>query len=164
MVVEFVLLHFGGGDLHAALDLVFGVRRTATQALLQLFQCAGHDKDSDDVALEQWVGQRGLAHLRGALHVDVEQEVGADREFVLHLALERAVDVAVHVGVFVEMPFGFDLLLRRWRGRRSSSRRGLFRLRVAGGWWRSRPARARALQRAYGRRVWFCHYRRGRRQ
>ena len=110
MVVEFVLLHFSGRDLHAPLDLVFGVRRTTTQALLQLFQCAGHDKDSDDVALEQWVGQRGLAHLRGALHVDVEQEVGADREFVLHLAFERAVNVTVDVGVFVEMPFG-DLLL-----------------------------------------------------
>lgn len=103
VIVVRALLHLFDGDLHAALDLVFGVGAAPAEPGFQLFDGGRHDKDGGDFAFEKGVVLGGLAHLSGALHIDVEEEIGAGGELVLHLAFEGAVEVTMNVGVFVEI-------------------------------------------------------------
>lgn len=108
MVVMWTLFHLFDCHLHPALHFVFCVGAAAAEAGFELFDGWRHYEDGAHIAFEQGIVLRGLAHLRGALHIDVEQQIGACGELVLYLAFEGAVKVAVDVGVFVKIA-GFDL-------------------------------------------------------
>lgn len=103
VIVAFALFYFLAGDTEASLNFGFVVGAALPEAAFEFLHDGGHDKHGDDLPPEQRIFPARFPKGFCALHVDIQEQVGACGELVLNLTLEGAVAVGVDVGVFVKI-------------------------------------------------------------
>ena len=105
--------HFGGGVAKARGDLIFALGAALAQAAAEFIESRRHYENIGERVLDESV--RTLADAGGAERIDIEQDIDAMLQLRDDGGLERAVMVAVDLGVFQEIS-GLDVGLECFLG------------------------------------------------
>src|SRR6185437_3184159 len=104
VVVFAEMLHLDAGVLQPATD---GIRTVLGAALEAGPQFADRGRQDEH---RHHVGTALFIELQRALEVDIEQDVVAGGQVLLHMGPRRAVEIAVHLGRFEQFPVGAQAL------------------------------------------------------